>query len=85
MNPKIKKFWEDAGYEITSLIIWDKDRNDLRAWHIHVPPIHANHKIVARYYEIDGKLEIRYFLDVFDGHVYTEDEMLKIIKMKMFI
>lgn len=85
IHPNVIKFWEDAGYQISSGGIWDKNRNDIRGWHRHIPPINANHKIIARDFEINNKLEIRYFLDPFDGNKYTEEQMLKIIKLKLFL
>lgn len=85
MHPDIKKFWEDVGYEVSSIGIWDKNRINMRGWHRHKPPIFANHKIIARHFEINDKIEIRYFLDPFDDKKYTEEEMLRLIKLKLFL
>jgi len=85
IHSDIKKFWEDAGYYISSIRIWDKNRDDIKGWHRYAPPDFIKNKIIARHFDIDGKLEIQYFLDPSDGNKYTEEEMLRLIKLKGFL
>jgi len=91
-HPEIKKFWEDNGWKIVPGTIWDAKYKSINYWNREKPPpILANgyyiynSRIAARYFEIDGDLYLRYFLDPFDNGMYTENEMLRIVRMKAFL
>lgn len=84
IHPEIKKFWEDAGYKISSMKLWDKNRNDIIAWHRYITPFTGRGKIIARYFEINGNLEMKYYLDPSDDKKSSEEEMLKLIRLKAF-
>lgn len=83
MNPEIKKFWEAAGKEIQSY-----DYDDSKVW-IAQPDI-AYYKQSGPYFwnnvvvclHLKKSNIINYY---FEGKNYTEQEMLKIIKLKAFV
>lgn len=90
-HPEVKKFWEDNGWKIIPWSIWDVRYKTIKSWIREKAPtvteygLKLNSCIVARFFEIDGELQLRYFLDPFDKKMYSEDEMLRVIKMKAFI
>jgi hypothetical protein len=78
MHPEIRKFWCDRGWEIVYFQdhrIFQARRqsivdHDFAIWNV---------EIVAKFLALTT---IKYYLD---GKWYSQDEMLKIIKMKVFL
>jgi hypothetical protein len=69
MHPEIRKFWEDAGYKIV------KNGNGDYL-------IMVNRYSVKTIYVQSGELDSYY---IHDQNIYTEEEMLRIIRLKSFL
>lgn len=74
MNKYIKKFWEENGYRVQEELYGDKIEMVAVKWNMnkdicYILPIY-NPNIDEYYYE---------------NSYYSEDEMLRIIKMKIFL
>lgn len=81
MHPEIKKFWKDAGYSIESEPGYITDPGGNR---IQLGTITAYKKTDLKF--AVSKIETIAFGDQhrFNGEWYSEEEMLRIIKLKAF-
>jgi len=73
MHPDIKKFWEDNGQKIQK----ELDSDNIIYWETESDVIIAKQK---------PNQDIKYYksLDMTDNELYSEAEMLKLIKIKAF-
>jgi hypothetical protein len=74
MHPEIEKFWNDAGYEVELIHTDDVDIYTSKS-RIASPLCHV--------YK-DGRPSI-YWLRDWDRQLFTESQMLRIIKLKAFL
>jgi prepilin-type processing-associated H-X9-DG protein len=83
MHPDIQKFWEDAGYKIDS-ILFDETHlimggvDALIYWTVHRLIGDIGNVVAAT---LGNGVNVYWM----DGHKYTENEMLKLIKLKCFL
>lgn len=82
MHPEIKKFWEDSGYEITSINYSSFPELEGRLFY-HAKKINK-WQLVARYFIVNNKFEIFYYLKGGSDKKYSEKEMFRLIKLKPF-
>lgn len=80
MNEDIRKFWEDAGYTVENSILGEGNNSIIYYYVFRDGRAPAGSNVI---YTLDNGVK-EYFL-LKDRFVYTEVEMLRIIKMKMFI
>lgn len=82
MHSDIKKFWEDNGYNVSSM----EFKSDERVLY-HVGDEEGFY-LICKQYRKNGELEKIYYLGraaVLSNKYYSEEEMLKIIKLKAFL
>ena len=83
MNPEIRKFWQDSGYEV-SLCYWENNKED-RFYYVSKENVY----FLACKYSTTNDKQASYYYSSYAGVLsrvrYSEEEMLKIIKMKAFI
>jgi len=81
MHPEIKKFWEDAGYSVTE----PGYITDPKGEQIQLGTISGYKK--AAYNSAVSKIETIAFGNQhrFNGKWYSEEDMLRIIRLKIFI
>jgi hypothetical protein len=82
MNPEIQKFWEDAGYQIC---VFTPGRSDLMQYFHALDNGAKESYCIANVVLSYGEMKISYFLTGGSGQKYSEEEMLKIIRMKAFL
>lgn len=81
MHPNIKKFWEDAGYEVICLrpaieddyTFWTAMKDGKQSFYV---ARISNNDLVADSYRLPDEISC---------NIFSEEEMLRIIKLKAFL
>lgn len=81
MHPEIKKFWEDSGFEVKPFLLQGEEAGldhlmSNKLWYAHKG---TESKLVA---DIS---ENKQYYKFGDKHFLSEEEMLKLIKLKAFL
>lgn len=75
MHPEIEKFWNEAGYEV--------ERGSYEDYVYYTSKLRIASPFAIVYK--DGETPTKYFLHDWGNRIYSESEMLKIIKLKAFL